>query len=305
MPAKFIFTFLLCLFSFISYGIEHENQDGWNATQYINHNQADKNFSNSFVQGISLKGNEKILDVGCGDGRIAAQLANQVPHGVVIGLDPSDTMITLAQNFQKQERIKNLDFFHANAENFSLNKKFDVIIAIHVLHWIMDARKALNNIYNHLLPAGKVYFMVAAKGGNLSFENALRKTVHDQAENFENYIDPIHPYDIEELRQLIIGSGFEVDKLCYSLHEEKFTSKETLFKWLEQWQPHSQFLPREKREKFLNDLIENYLLENANANENEIIWREYILSVEATKANKLSGHPSFKVRTISSSDLSR
>lgn len=279
---KFISLILLCLHSLVCFSKANSNQDLWNASQYEKHNQVDKNFSNSFVQGISLKSNEKILDVGCGDGRITAQLAKQVPQGEVIGLDPSASMITFAKNFQKQEGIKNVDFLQGNAETFSLKKKFDVIIAIHVLHWLVDPEKALKNIYNHLQPGGKVYFMLAMKKGNVSLEKALRKTMNTQREDFENFEDPIHPYAIEEFRQLLLATGFQVDKLCYSLHEEEFKSKATLFKWLEQWLPHYKFLRQEKRAKFLNDVIDNYLLENVKSN--KIIWREYIMTAEATKA---------------------
>lgn len=281
---KIISFIFLCLHSLSCSSKAYSNQDVWNANQYEKHNQADKNFSNSFVQGISLKGDEKILDVGCGDGRIAAQLAKQVPQGEVIGLDPSASMIAFAKNFQKQEGIKNVDFLQGNAENFVLKNKFDVIIAIHVLHWLVDPETALKNIYNHLQPGGKVYFMLAMKKGNLSLENALRKTMNAQRKDFENFQDPIHPYDMEELRQLLLAAGFQVDKLCYSLHEEDFKSKATLFKWLEQWLPHYKFLRKEKRAKFLNDAIDNYLLENAKSNNRKIIWREYIMTVEATKA---------------------
>lgn len=37
---------------------------------------------------LELQGNESILDVGCGDGKITALLASKVPQGFVIGVDP-------------------------------------------------------------------------------------------------------------------------------------------------------------------------------------------------------------------------
>ena len=46
---------------------------------------------------LDLKGSERILDVGCGEGKITAEIASRVPRGSVVGVDPSRDMIGFAK----------------------------------------------------------------------------------------------------------------------------------------------------------------------------------------------------------------
>jgi trans-aconitate 2-methyltransferase len=47
---------------------------------------------------LDLKGSERVLDVGCGDGKITAEVATRVPRGEVLGVDASQDMITFASS---------------------------------------------------------------------------------------------------------------------------------------------------------------------------------------------------------------
>ena len=46
---------------------------------------------------LDLNGSERILDVGCGEGKITAEIASRVPRGLVVGVDPSHDMIGFAK----------------------------------------------------------------------------------------------------------------------------------------------------------------------------------------------------------------
>lgn len=60
---------------------------------------------------MSLEGNDKILDIGCGDGRASAELAMLVPNGSVLGIDISYSMIRFAE---KNYASGNLQFQQQN-----------------------------------------------------------------------------------------------------------------------------------------------------------------------------------------------
>lgn len=56
-----------------------------------------KEWGKSLISKISLHGNERILDLGCGDGYLTEQLALLVPNGKVLGIDASVGMINTAK----------------------------------------------------------------------------------------------------------------------------------------------------------------------------------------------------------------
>ena len=56
-----------------------------------------KEWGNSLIEGLELKGNESILDLGCGDGILTENLALLVPDGRVLGIDASAGMIETAE----------------------------------------------------------------------------------------------------------------------------------------------------------------------------------------------------------------
>ncbi len=48
-----------------------------------------KEWGRKLISGLNLTGSERVLDLGCGDGGITAQLAECVPDGMVVGIDAS------------------------------------------------------------------------------------------------------------------------------------------------------------------------------------------------------------------------
>ncbi len=58
----------------------------WNAEDYARHASAQRQWADELIAKLALKGDETILDVGCGDGKISAGLAQTVPGGSVVGM---------------------------------------------------------------------------------------------------------------------------------------------------------------------------------------------------------------------------
>lgn len=69
----------------------------WNAQDYAQNSQAQQQWANELIALLRLTGSETVLDLGCGDGKVAAELARIVNRGAVVGIDNSAAMIALAQ----------------------------------------------------------------------------------------------------------------------------------------------------------------------------------------------------------------
>ena len=96
------------------------------------------------------RGNEIVMDAGCGSGLLTKQLAKKVPRGKVYAVDIDSNMIKQAKN--------NLRFFN-NVEivlsiftDIKLPRKVDVIFSNSALHWVQDHRKAFQNFWEMLKP---------------------------------------------------------------------------------------------------------------------------------------------------------
>ncbi len=112
------------------------------------------------------KGNERVLDVGCGHGALTSKIAESVPDGYVIGLDLSEKMIAFASESLEQSGLRNLIFMAGDATNLPFYNQFDVVVSTFALHWVLEQEKAYRSLYQTLAPGGKLFIVEAAKRNN-------------------------------------------------------------------------------------------------------------------------------------------
>ena len=113
---------------------------------------------------LDLNGHERILDIGCGDGRITAEVARCVPQGIVVGLDSSAEMVAFAQRDSASEDLPNLRFQQGEAQSLDFHEQFDRVISFACLHWVIDHRPVLAGIRRALRPHGRVMLQFGGKG---------------------------------------------------------------------------------------------------------------------------------------------
>jgi len=69
----------------------------WNAADYAANSTVQQTWARELIAKLNLRGDEHILDVGCGDGKVTAEIARAVPRGSVTGADASPQMIEFAK----------------------------------------------------------------------------------------------------------------------------------------------------------------------------------------------------------------
>ena len=70
----------------------------WNARNYYRQSSLQQAMAEEALGLLTLEGTESILDVGCGDGKITAEIATRLTRGMVLGVDPSHEMIAFASS---------------------------------------------------------------------------------------------------------------------------------------------------------------------------------------------------------------
>ena len=119
-----------------------------------------KEWGSRLISELELRGDESILDVGCGDGIITAQLADRVPRGRVLGIDSSTGMINVAQSNERP----NLAFALLDVNAASFAEEFDIVFSNAALHWIKDHAKLLRILHRSLKDKGVLRVNFAADG---------------------------------------------------------------------------------------------------------------------------------------------
>ncbi len=88
------------------------------------------------INALPLKDGMRVLEVGCGPGAMAREMALRLPNGYVLAIDRSAKAIQQAKSGTRQgKRNDNLEFRQANIESFELKpgeKPFDIAVAIRV-----------------------------------------------------------------------------------------------------------------------------------------------------------------------------
>ncbi|MGK7875183.1 MAG: methyltransferase domain-containing protein [Xenococcaceae cyanobacterium] len=239
----------------------HSTQQGWNAPDYGKNSQAQLQWAKELMTKLNLKGNESLLDIGCGEGKIPAEFASWLTEGFVVGIDASRSMIELAQQSYSHSTYPNLTFQQMDARNLELEQKFDVAFSNAALHWIDNHIAVLEGVRRHLNLQGKILFQMGGKGNVKDLFPVINELI-DQPEwkpYFFGFSCPYYFYDIEDYWQWLSETGFKPLRVELIPKDMQHQGKEGLKGWLRTtWFPYINRLPEPLREKFLNAIVDTY-----------------------------------------------
>jgi trans-aconitate 2-methyltransferase len=110
----------------------------WDPCDYERHSVAQESWVRDCLARLRLRGDERILDLGCGDGRVSFNLAALVPVGEVLAVDASPEMIAHAREKHLGAARANLDFAVADATGLANEERFDLVVSFTCLHCVHD-----------------------------------------------------------------------------------------------------------------------------------------------------------------------
>ena len=136
----------------------------WDPKLYSSNSSAQKDWGLALLAKLHLKGNEKVLDVGCGDGKLSAEIAKNLPEGSVLGIDLSEAMIAFARNHYPPEKFPNLAFIQRGANELTFDSEFDRVFSNAAFHWMKDHGHILKNLRKSLKPGGTLLAQAGGRG---------------------------------------------------------------------------------------------------------------------------------------------
>src|SRR5262245_56621982 len=136
----------------------------WNATEYSQRSGLQKAMAEEVLALLDLQGSERVLDIGCGDGKIAAEIAARVPQGAVGGGDASQDMIAVAASHFRPAVRPNLRFEVADARVLPFRNEFNRIVSFNALHWMPEQDAALRSIRSAMTSDGQALLRLVPTG---------------------------------------------------------------------------------------------------------------------------------------------
>ena len=97
----------------------------WNAADYAANSTVQQTWARELIARLKLGGDEHILDVGCGDGKVTAEIARALPRGSVTGMDASPQMIEFAKKTFPASAFPNMRFRVMDARKIKFDRQFD------------------------------------------------------------------------------------------------------------------------------------------------------------------------------------
>ncbi len=161
------------------------------------------------LERLRLRGDERVLDAGCGTGQVTEALLARLPRGEIIALDGSGAMIEAARKRLGSERVTYL--VHDLLEPIPI-EPVDVVVSTATFHWIRDHDLLFANLAAVLRPGGLLEAQCGGKGNIASIETTVRALGHDEAFDAKRFPG------VEDTTERLERAGF-VDVRCWLTDE--------------------------------------------------------------------------------------
>jgi trans-aconitate 2-methyltransferase len=133
----------------------------WDAATYQRISQPQLAWGRAVVERLCLRGDEVVMDAGCGTGRVTRLVAEKLPGGRVVAVDGSAAMVEEATrqlaDLGDQVHVELVDLL-----DLDMHEAVNVIVSTATFHWILDHDRLFRRLFAALRPGGR---LVAQCGG--------------------------------------------------------------------------------------------------------------------------------------------
>lgn len=258
----------------------------WNAGDYDKNSQAQKKWARELIGRLNFKGNERVLDLGCGDGKVTMEISQRLNHGTIVGIDNSEEMIRLAKVKYPDNKFPNLSFQVMDATQLTFESDYDLIFSNAVLHWVSDHKSVLEGLYKSLNVGGKILLRMGGKGdaqGMIAAMNIV-KNAEQWARYFKGFKFPYTFLGIEEYQVLLDDAGFTPIRIELLPKDMVHDGEAGLESWIRTtWLPYTGRIPEEFKTAFISEVISAYLEKVPLAADGKAHIEMVMIEVEAEK----------------------
>jgi len=172
----------------------------WDGATYDRVSDPQARWGAMVLERLVLEGDERVLDAGCGSGRVTERLLERLPGGTVVALDASADMLAAAE--RRLAGWNNVEFVRADlARPLPLADAVDAVLSTATFHWVADHDALFANLAAVLRPGAQLVAQCGGAGNTASLVEAVRQ-VGDDLEGEVTFATP------EETAQRLVAAGF-------------------------------------------------------------------------------------------------
>ena len=181
----------------------------WDAARYHRISDPQLAWGRAVAARLNAVAGERILDLGCGTGRLTAEIA-QLPGIIVVGLDPSATMLEEAGVRRGSDRGQTPVYVRADGARLPFDSAFDAVFSAAVFHWIPDHDQLFRSVYDALRPGGRLIAQCGGANNLDTLYGRARALMHsdEYRDHFGGWKDFNHFENVADTERRLRNAGF-------------------------------------------------------------------------------------------------
>ena len=196
----------------------------WDGATYDRISAPQARWGAAVVKRLVLAGDERVLDAGCGSGRVTEVLLERLPRGSVVALDASPDMLAAAE--RRLAGWDNVELVRADlAQPLPLDAPVDAVLSTATFHWVPDHDALFANLAAVLRPGGQLVAQCWGAGNTASVLEAVRE-VGDNLPGAVTFATP------EETARRLEAAGFVEAETWLNAEPTVFDSREAFEEFL-------------------------------------------------------------------------
>jgi trans-aconitate methyltransferase len=207
---------------------------------------------------LDLRGDERVIDAGCGSGRLTGELLERLPHGRVVAIDRSWNMLQTARANLRPGHGERVRFVQVSLPAMPFRACADVVFSTATFHWVADHEALFAGIFATLRPGGRLHAQCGG-GPNLAAAHALAEAVMVEPQftpYFSGWSGVWQFASAEETRARLAAAGFEDVATSLEAAPTSFATEQDYSEFVTTviYHPHLARLPEPLRPAFIAEV---------------------------------------------------
>lgn len=178
----------------------------WDASTYDRISGPQQRWAAEQLDRLALRGDEVVLDAGCGSGKVTAELVRRVPRGRVYAVDAAPSMVAHAREALGDSAA----VLCQDLVELELPEPVDVVFSNATFHWIADHDMLFAALHRNLRPGGRLVAQCGGRGNIDSFRRLADEIAGEPpfAPHFAGWRGPWNYAGPEETAERLRAAGF-------------------------------------------------------------------------------------------------